>query len=139
MTPAGVINEVVESLGDVSQKVIIDATNTIGPPRGPYQTAYHCLAAKTAADIVKCFNTTGSENMLDPIYHGQPIDMFMAGESERAKEVAARLSADAGFGTCIDFGGSDKVVLLEQLALCWINLAIMQRMGRGIAFTLLRR
>ena len=45
----------------------------------------------------------------------------------------------AGFGSCIDFGKSDKVELLEKFALCWINLAIMQGQGRDIAFKLVRR
>lgn len=49
------------------------------------------------------------------------------------------LAFEAGFGSCIDFGKSDKVELLEKLALSWINLAIMQGQWRGIAFKLLRR
>ncbi|MFN5237470.1 MAG: NADPH-dependent F420 reductase, partial [Bacteroidota bacterium] len=56
-----------------------------------------------------------------------------------AKETARKLATDAGFADCIDFGGSDKVVLLEQFAMAWINLAIMQGMGRDIAFRLVRR
>jgi hypothetical protein len=56
-----------------------------------------------------------------------------------AKEIAKRLSLDAGFAECHDFGGDDKVELLEQFALCWINLAIIQKQGRNIAFKLVRR
>jgi len=77
--------------------------------------------------------------MLNPVYNGQGIDMFMSGDSMKAKEVAKELALSAGFGSCIDFGKGDKVALQEQLALCWINLAIMQGNGRDIAFKLVNR
>lgn len=105
----------------------------------PFQTVYHCLAGKTKADVVKCFNTTGFENILNPVYDGQPIDMFMAGDDNKAKYIATQLALDAGFGSCIYFGNSDKVALLEKFALSWINLAILQGQGRDIAFILVRR
>lgn len=105
----------------------------------PYKTVYHALADKTNAEIVKCFNTTGFENMLNPLYHGEGIDMFMAGESDKAKEVAKKQALDCGFGSCIDFGKSDKVELLEKFALSWINLAIMQGLGRNLAFKIVYR
>lgn len=88
---------------------------------------------------MKCFNTTGFENMLNPNYNGEKIDMFMAGDSDQAKAVAKRLALDAGFGSCIDFGKADKVELLEKFALSWINLAIMQGHGRNFAFKVLKR
>ncbi|CAD7812007.1 hypothetical protein CHRY9390_02449 [Chryseobacterium aquaeductus] len=138
-TPPTAILEIIEKMGDVSGKVIIDATNSIGKNPEPYQTVYHVLSDKTDAEIVKCFNTTGFENMLNPIYNGEAIDMFMAGESEEAKAIALQLSTDAGFGSCIDFGKSDKVELLEKFALSWINLAIMQGHGRNLAFKVVRR
>ncbi len=77
--------------------------------------------------------------MLNPVYNGQGIDMFMAGDSEKAKAVAKQLALDCGFGSCIDFGKSDKVELLEKFALSWINLAIMQSYGRNMAFKVVRR
>ncbi len=138
-TPPSAIFEILEQLGDVSDKVIIDATNSVMKGPEPYKTCYHCIADKTNADVVKCFNTTGFENMLNPIYNGEAIDMFMAGDSEKAMSVASQLALDAGFGSCINFGRSDKVELLEKFALSWINLAIMQGYGRDIAFKVVRR
>jgi 8-hydroxy-5-deazaflavin:NADPH oxidoreductase len=138
-TPPAAIFEILASIGNVSDKIIIDATNAIGKQPEPYATVYHALTDKTGAAVVKCFNTTGFENMLNPDYNGVAIDMFMAGDSEKAKSAAKQLAMDAGFGSCIDFGKSDKVALLEQWALCWINLAIMQGQGRNIAFKLIRR
>lgn len=138
-TPPTAIFEIIERMGDTADKIIIDATNSIGKSPEPYKTAYHCLLDKTKASIVKCFNTTGYENMLNPNYNGTAIDMFMAGDSASAKEICTQLALDAGFDSCIDFGKSDKVELLEKFALSWINLAIMQGHGRNIAFKVLRR
>ncbi|MCF8325430.1 MAG: NAD(P)-binding domain-containing protein [Leadbetterella sp.] len=138
-TPPAVIFEIIDQIGDVSNKIIIDATNSVLKGPEPYKTVYHVLDDKTKAEVVKCFNSTGFENMLNPVYDGQGIDMFMAGDSEKAKSVAKTLALDAGFGACIDFGKSDKVELLEKFALSWINLAILQGHGRDMAFKVVRR
>lgn len=138
-TPPTAIIDALAQMGDTSGKVIIDATNSIMQGPESYKTVYHYLMEKAQADIVKCFNTTGFENMLNPVYNGEAIDMFMAGDSERAKSVAKQLALDCGFATCIDFGKSDKVELLEKFALSWINLAIMQDYGRDLAFKIVRR
>ena len=138
-TPPTAIFDIISQMGDVSGKVIIDATNAIAKSPEPYKTVYHCLVDKTNAHVVKCFNTTGYENMLNPIYNGEAIDMFMAGDDEQAKAVARQLALDCGFGSCIDFGKADRVELLEKLALSWINLAIFQGHGRDLAFRVVRR
>jgi predicted dinucleotide-binding enzyme len=138
-TPPTAIFDILESMGEVSNKIIIDATNAVMKSPEPYKTVYHCLIDKTQAEVVKCFNSTGFENMLNPIYNGEAIDMFMAGDSEKAKSVALQLALDCGFGSCMDFGKSDKVELLEKFALSWINLAIMQGHGRNMAFKVVRR
>lgn len=138
-TPPTAIFDIIEQMSDVSDKVLIDATNAVRQKPEPYDTVYHALADKTAAKVVKCFNSTGFENMQNPTYHGEKIDMFMAGDNAEAKQTAEKLALDAGFGACWDFGKSDKVHLLEQFALSWINLAIMQGHGRDIAFRLIKR
>jgi len=138
-TPPEAILEILEKLGDVMGKIIIDATNAIMKTPEPYKTVYHALADKTNAEIVKCFNTTGFENMMNPLYHNEGIDMFMAGDSDKAKETAKKLALDCGFGSCIDFGKSDKVELLEKFALSWINLALIQGLGRDLAFKVIYR
>ncbi|MFN4314362.1 MAG: NADPH-dependent F420 reductase [Chitinophagaceae bacterium] len=138
-TPPTAIFSIHEELGDVSGKVIIDATNNVQANIDPYATVYHCLTDRTRAEVVKCFNSTGFENMLNPIYPDGPLDMFMAGDSDRAKDIAKQLALDCGFGSCIDFGSSDKVSLLEKFALCWINLATRQGLGRNTGFRLVHR
>jgi predicted dinucleotide-binding enzyme len=139
-TPPEAVIELIPHLGDLTNKIVIDTTNSVRTRPEPYATAYQAIKEITKAqDIVKCFNSTGFENMLNPIYHGEGIDMFAAGDSVKAKKVAEQLANDLGFATCYDFGKDDKVELLEKFALSWINLAIMQGHGRNLAFKLLRR
>ncbi len=137
--PPVAIDDVLPLMGDLTGKVVIDATNSINNQVHGHPTLFHYLSAQTKADLVKCFNSTGFENMLNPIYPAGPLDMFMAGDNQRAKTIAHQLALDCGFGSCIDFGKSDKVELLEKFALSWINLAIMQGMGRAIGWKLVRR
>ncbi len=134
------IVQVAKSLGDLSNKIVIDATNSVFGKPDPYKNAFEAFKEINMCDsIVKCFNTTGFENMENPVYDGKRIDMFVAGKSSKAKEAAIQLSKDAGFGNCYDFGGDDKVELIEQFAMAWINLAIVQGHGRDIAFKVLKR
>jgi 8-hydroxy-5-deazaflavin:NADPH oxidoreductase len=135
-TPPEAVLSIIPQLGDV----IIDATNSIRLKPAPYNTVYEALREVTNSDLIaKCFNTTGFENMLNPVYSIGGIDMFTAGNNKQAKNIAQQLALDIGFANCYDFGGDDKVALLEQFALSWINLAIMQGHGRDLAFKLVKR
>lgn len=140
-TPAPMAVEVAQSLGDTTGKIIIDSMNIV-MGRGPVgfsNTADAVLAHTQTRDVVKCFNTTGFNNMIDPEYQGIAIDMFVAGDSDRGCEAAAQLALDAGFGTCYRIGGNDRFQLMEQFAFFWINLAMFQGQGRDIGFKLLKR
>jgi hypothetical protein len=140
-TPAPAAIDVAKSLGDTSGKVIIDAMNVV-MGRGPVgftNTADAILANTPTRDVVKSFNTTGFNNMKNPVYGNLAIDMFMAGDSERGKKIARQLALDAGFAECYDVGGNDKFQLMEQFAFFWINLAMMRGHGREIGFKLLKR
>ncbi len=140
-TPASNAVEVAKSLGDTTGKVIIDAMNIVmnRGPVGYNTTALALLDHTQTKDIVKCFNTTGANNLMNPDYNGIKLDMFVAGDSKKGKEVAKQLSADAGFGECFDIGGNEKFELIEQFAFFWINLAMFQNQGREIGFKLLKR
>lgn len=138
-SPPQFVENLSSSFGNVTNKVIIDATNAIRTKPDNYPTAYHAFEALTHAEVVKCFNSTGFENMKNPNYKHGKLDMFMAGNSEKAKTIAVQLAKDAGFENCYDFGGNDQVELLEKFALSWINLAIFQGMGRNIGFKLVTR
>ena len=138
-SPAAV-GEIAKQLGDVTDKVIIDAMNSISSKPAGFNNTFEALQSLTnSKNVVKCFNSTGFENMANPKYGNTSADMFMAGSSLKAKQVASQLSKDIGFAECYDFGCDDKVALLEQFALAWINLAIFQKQGRNIAFKVIKK
>lgn len=132
--------KVIEEMGPLGNKVVVDASNSIRSKPDPYPTVFHAVKALAKTDkVVKCFNTTGFENMLNPNYNGTGLDMFCAGDNKEAKALVSGLAKDIGFENCYDFGGDDKVQLLEEFAMCWINLAIMQGHGRNLGIKLLKR
>lgn len=140
-TPAPLAAEVAKSLGDTSGKIIIDAMNIVmgRGPQGFKNTSDAILANTQTRDVVKCFNTTGFNNMVNPVYGNSALDVFVAGDSENGKAVAIQLAKDAGFAECYSIGGNDKFELMEQFAWFWINLAMFQGQGREIGFKLLKR
>ena len=145
--PPQVTSDIAKAMGNVSGKVIIDTMNALRTKPEGYPDTFSALKDLCKnAEVVKCFNCTGFENILNPVYaltnpvaHNVVLDMFAAGSSEKGKQIATQLSTDAGFENCYDFGGDDKVALLEQFAFCWINLAIMQGQGRNIALKIIKR
>jgi predicted dinucleotide-binding enzyme len=140
-TPAPSTVEVVKSLGDTTGKIIIDAMNIVmnRGPQGYKHTTDAILDNTQTKDVVKCFNTTGFNNMQNPNYGNLQLDLFVAGDSEKGKQVAIQLAKDAGFAECYSIGGNDKFELMEQFAWFWINLAMFQGQGREIGFKLLKR
>lgn len=140
-TPATVAVEVATSLGDTTGKVIIDTMNIVmgKGPKGYTNTSTAILDHTATTDVVKCFNTTGFNNMENPMYNGTAIDMFVAGDSVKGKAAAMELATDAGFAACYDIGGNNKFELMEQFAFFWINLALFQNQGREIGFKLMKR
>lgn len=139
-TPAKIAGEVAQSFGDINGKVIIDSMNIVMGigPEGFTNTTDAILANTATRDIVKCFNTTGFNNMENTVYNGEAIDMFMCGDSAKGKAIARQLAKDAGFAECYDIGGNDKFQLMEQFAWFWINLAITGK-DREFAFKILKR
>jgi predicted dinucleotide-binding enzyme len=139
--PAKAAVDVAKSLGDTTGKIIIDAMNIVmgRGPAGFSNTSDAILSNTNTMDVVKCFNTTGYNNMKDPVYGDTKLDLFVCGDSPRGKELAIQLAKDAGFESCYDVGGNDKFQLMEQFAFFWINLAMFQGQGREIGFKLLKR
>lgn len=130
--------EIAKKLGDVSKKIIIDAMNTFRGKPTPYKTtAEGLLAWSNCKDVVRCFNTTGWENIENPVYRGKKIDMFVAGDSKKGKLVATKLAKQIGFGKVYDLGGNDKFELMEQIVIAWVGLSKV--LGRDIALKILRR
>lgn len=134
---------VVKGLGDLAGKVLIDATNPIGPgfqlAVGRDNSGAELVQSwAPTARVVKAFNSTGAENMRNPIYAGEPTTMFICGDDAAAKDVVKGLAEELGFAVA-DTGGLLTARYLEPLAMVWIHLAIVQNQGRTIAFKLVQR
>jgi hypothetical protein len=143
-TPWDATHDAIRGAGDLSGKVVFDCTNPLagglaGLALGTTTSAGEQVAAwAKGAKVVKIFNSTGFANMADPRYGDDKATMFYCGDDLDAKAVAAKLATDLGFDA-IDAGPITESRSLEPLALLWIHLAYVQKMGPGIAFKLLRR
>ena len=74
--------------------------------------------AAPSAYVVKCFNTVGASLMFQPKLEGGRPDMFIAGNSDEAKEKTRALLDEFGWGT-IDLGGIEASRYLEAMAMAW--------------------
>ena len=134
------VQEVVQQVGDWSGKIVLDATNRMGSKDpGVMPSAAEDIARWAAGTkVVKAFNTTGFENMSDPRFGSQNADIFICGDDEGAKAVAAELARAIGFDV-VDVGPLSNAALLESLAKLWVEMAFRQGYGRDFAFKIVRR
>lgn len=141
-TPWGGAEAALAAAGDFGGKPLLDATNPIGPgftlalghtDSGSEQIARWAKGAK----VVKAFNTTGFENMANPVYGQAHAAMLVCGDDQGACETALALARDLGF-EAVRVGGLSAARMLEPLAMLWITLARGGH-GRDVAFGLLRR
>ena len=141
-TPWDATEESIIAAGDLSGKILLDATN-------PLQNMKLALGLTTSgaeqvaswagnAAVVKAFNSTGAGNMLNPDYAGQKPTMCICGDAAGAKQVVSGLIEEIGF-EAVDAGPLTSARYLEPLAGLWITLAYAQGLGPDIAFKLLRR
>jgi predicted dinucleotide-binding enzyme len=142
-TPWEAAQPLLQSIGSWTGRILVDCINPIAPglqlALGTTTSAAEQIAGwARGAYVVKAFNTTGWNNMADPIYHGERITMFIAGDNAEAKDIVTGLADDLGFEV-VDAGDLTVARYLEPLAMLWIRLATVQKLGRDIAFKLLRR
>ena len=138
-TPWRVARDYLLGLGDLRGKVLLDATNAIQErPQGTASTAELLARALPGTHVVKAFNCIGTAGMEDPHFAGHTAGLFLAGDDAGAKERAAGLARDLGFGV-VDCGALSAAEQLEHLARLWVHLAYGLEHGPDIAFTLLKR
>jgi predicted dinucleotide-binding enzyme len=145
-TPWNGAEAAIRSLGDVSGKIILDATNPLamGPDGLGLEIGHDTSAGEkvqgwaNGASVFKTLNTTGYGNMADPVFRGVKSVMFVAGDDAAAKPKVIALLAALGFEV-IDAGPLRNARLLEAHAMLWIELALKRGLGRDFAFAILRR
>jgi 8-hydroxy-5-deazaflavin:NADPH oxidoreductase len=121
--PATAAPGALDAAGDLSGKVVVDATNNLsGGPAGA-----EIAQRAQGAQVVKAFNTVFATFMHETPPE-RPASLVYCGDDAEAKEVAGRLIRDAGFDP-VDAGGSDRVADVEAFARLVIGIAYGQ--GRG--------
>jgi hypothetical protein len=132
--------EVIEQAGNLTGKILIDATNNIVPDPGEQlPSAAETIAGWAGgAKVVKAFSTTGAANLVDPRYGPDHIDTFICGDDDEAKRTVTELAESIGLEV-VDAGPLTNAALVESLGQLWAQLAYPLGMGQDIAFKLLRR
>lgn len=133
---------VIESLGSLSGKIVIDATNPLTSDLelaiGFDDSAGETVARLApGARVVKGFNTTGAENMDKAHDFPSKPAMFVAGDDADAKRTVLKLAEDIGFEP-IDAGPLKASRYLEAMAMQWIRLAF-SGMGTQFAYAIVKR
>jgi 8-hydroxy-5-deazaflavin:NADPH oxidoreductase len=119
-------------------KVVVDITNPIDvdafePLELEAGSAAQEIAAKApGARVVKAFNTTFAGTLAEGRVAGQPLDVFIAGDDEDAKEIVSRIVTDAGLRP-VDAGPLARAHELEALG--FLHMALQQPLGTGFSST----
>ena len=135
-----------KSVGDLSGKVVIDITNPMtadymGLTIGHSTSASEEIAkAIPGADVVKAFNTVFAQVLSDGADFGndQTVSVFIASDSERARQTAKALAESMGFVT-VDAGGLKNARYLEPVAGFNIYLGYGAGLGTAIAPAWIKR
>ena len=125
--PGMLVGEIVEGLGDLSGKLIIDPTNPlVRRDDGRLgigiegSNAEIVQAAAPGADVVKAFNTLGWRTMVDPAASGGPVSIPLVGDSAEAKARVAAIIAAMDLEP-IDVGPLRNARHVEGLAVLILN------------------
>jgi NADPH-dependent F420 reductase len=126
--------ELARELGDkLAGKVVVDIANPLnetfdGLATAPGTSAAEGLAesAPSGARVVKAFNTTFSGTLVEGEVAGQPLDVFIAGDDDEAKETVAQLVSDGGL-RAIDVGPLERARQLEGLG--FLGITLQQPLG----------
>jgi len=140
--PGGAAIEVVNSLGDLGGKIILDPTNIVmggddGAPAHAVETSNAELiqAAAPGARVVKAFNTLNYMTMIDPASSGGPVTIPIVGDDADAKAVVAELAEGMGLEV-IDLGPLRYADTLEEMLVIWVNA---RNLGTPFDYHLRRR
>ncbi|WP_158529674.1 NADPH-dependent F420 reductase [Parvibium lacunae] len=129
---------------DWQNKILVDVTNPLAPglaglTLGTHTSAAEAIAAQAHnARVVKAFNTTGAENMLNPVYPTGRLMMPVCSDHIDARAKVLGLAEAIGFAA-VDCGELAAARYLEPFGMTWIHLAFKQGRGRAFGFGLLER
>jgi hypothetical protein len=139
-TAFGDATSALQSLGNLDGKVVIDITNPLSDDYMSLTIGHVTSAAEEIAKtvpgalVVKAFNTLFAQVLADgPLFAGsQRGSVFVASDSERAKQTAVAVARSLGWNT-VDAGGLANARYLEPLAGLNIYLGYGAGLGTSTA------
>jgi NADPH-dependent F420 reductase len=119
--------EIAKKLGNkLAGKVVVDIANPLNSSFDGLATAPDSSSAEdvakaiaSGAKVVKAFNTTYAGTLIAGQVAGQPLDVFIAGDDEEAKNKVAALVKDGGMRP-IDTGPLSRARQIEAMQLLHI-------------------
>jgi predicted dinucleotide-binding enzyme len=131
------VDDVLATYGDqLAAKVVVDITNPVDPETyAPLaveegSVSQHIAARVAGAKVVKAFNTTFAGTLAEGTVAGQPLDVFLAGDDEAAKDTVKQLVRDGGMRP-VDVGPLALAHHVEALG--YLNMAIQPDLGTNYA------
>ena len=119
-------------------KIVVDITNPVNETFDalvvPADGSATAELAKLAPDarFVKAFNTTFAGTLVEGEVAGQPLDVYIAGDDEEAKQTVATLVRDGALNP-IDVGGIARARELEALGL--LHMGVQGALGTNYGST----
>lgn len=134
------------SVGNLAGKVVIDITNPLtadymGLTLGHSTSAAEEIAkAVPGAEVVKAFNTVFAKVLGEgaDFGNGRQVEVFVASDSERAKQTARTIAESIGFAA-VDAGPLKNARYLEPVAGLNVYLGYGAGLGTGIAPVWIRK
>ena len=128
--------EIAKQLGPaLAGKVVVDISNPLNDTYDGLTTPPGISAAETirdvvpaSANVVKAFNTTFASTLIDGQVAGQPLDVYIAGDNQDAKDRVAALVRGGALNP-IDVGELERARQLEGLGL--LGITLQSRLGTG--------
>jgi 8-hydroxy-5-deazaflavin:NADPH oxidoreductase len=138
--------EALRGVGDLTGKVVVDITNPLtadymGLTIGHSTSAAEEIAkAVPDAEVVKAFNTVFAQVLGEgaDFGDGRKVEVFVASDSERAKQTARTLAESMGFAV-VDAGGLKNARYLESLGGLNVYFGYGAGLGTAIAPTWIRK
>jgi 8-hydroxy-5-deazaflavin:NADPH oxidoreductase len=138
--PGMVVEKVVLGLGDLSGKLIIDATNPLVMDEPMHFTfgvessnGEIVQAAAPEALVVKAFNTITWQSMIDPEDSAGPLYVPIVGNDKAAKERVAKMVAKMGLES-IDLGPIEVAHWTEYSVVVALNNEFSERANFDMVF-----
>ena len=129
------LDDLLSRYGDqLAGKVVVDITNPVDPQTfEPLALAAGSAAQEIAhrapgAKVAKAFNTTFAGTLVPGEVAGQPLDVFVASDSDDAKD-AVREFAESGGLRVVDVGPLARAQQLEAVG--FLHMAVQGDLGTG--------